>query len=210
MSLQALAQRFARLTTDIVVRRPRLWFLLRPVTRFQFDRLAPKWDAMRSSETAYAPYETALERVDPPPRRALDLGTGTGGAAFAIARRFPETEVTGVDLAERMIEQARGNVTDDMRERVRFELADAARLPFPDDSFDLVGLSNMIPFFDELERVLAPGGFLIVAFSGGAETPIYVPPDRLRRELGRRGFADFADFSTDPGTALLARKAKRA
>jgi ubiquinone/menaquinone biosynthesis C-methylase UbiE len=210
MTLQALAQRFARLTTDIVVRRPRLWFLLRPGTRFQFDRLAPKWDAMRSSETAYAPYETALERVDPPPRRALDLGTGTGGAAFAIARRFPETEVTGVDLAERMIEQARGNVTDDMRERVRFEVADAARLPFPDDSFDLVGLSNMIPFFDELERVLVPGGFLILAFSGGAETPIYVPPDRLRKELGRRGFADFADFSTDPGTALLARKGVRA
>jgi len=49
-----------------------------------------------------------------------------------------------------------------------------------------------------------------VAFSGGAETPIYVPPDRLRRELGRRGFADFADFSTDPGTALLARKGVRA
>ena len=210
MSVQVLGQRFARLTTDIVVRRPRLWLLLRWAMRFQFDRLAPRWDAMRSSETAYAPYEAALERVDPPPKRALDLGTGTGGAAFAIERRFPETEVTGADLAERMIEQARGNVTDDLRERVRFEVADAARLPFPDGSFDLVGLSNMIPFFDELERVLAPGGSLIVAFSGGAETPIYVPPDRLRRELGRRGFADFADFSTDPGTALLARKGVRA
>jgi SAM-dependent methyltransferase len=210
MSLQALGQRFARLATDVVVSRPRLWFLLRWAIRFQFDRLAPRWEAMRSSETAYAPYEAALERLDPPPKRALDLGTGTGGAAFAIARRFPEAEVTGADLAERMIEQARGNVTDDVRERMRFEVADAARLPFPDGSFDLVGLSNMIPFFDELERVLAPGGFLIVAFSGGAETPIYVSPDRLRSELGRRGFADFADFSTDPGTALLARKAKRA
>jgi ubiquinone/menaquinone biosynthesis C-methylase UbiE len=210
MSLQALAQRFARLTTDIVVRRPRLWFLLRPATRFQFDRLASQWDEIRSSETAYAPYEAALERVDPPPKRALDLGTGTGGAAFAIARRFPEAEVTGADLSERMIEQARGNVTDDLHERVRFEVADAARLPFPDGSFDLVGLSNMIPFFDELERVLAPGGFVIVAFSGGAETPIYVPPERLRAELERRGFTDFADFSTDPGTALLARKAARA
>jgi SAM-dependent methyltransferase len=210
MNLQALAQRFARLTTDIVVRRPRLWFLLRPATRFQFDRLAPRWDEIRSSETAYAPYEAALDRVDPPPKHALDLGTGTGGAAFAIARRFPETDVTGADLAERMIEQARSNVTDDLRGRVRFEVADAAHLPFTDASFDLVGLSNMIPFFDELERVLAPGGFLIVAFSGGADTPIYVPPDRLRRELGRRGFSDFADFSTDPGTALLARKAKPA
>ena len=206
MNFQALTRRIARLTTNIVVRWPRLWFLLRPLTRFQFDRLAPQWDAIRASETAYAPYEAALERVDPPPKRTLDLGTGTGGAALAVARRFPEAEVVGADIAERMIEQARANLTEDLRGRVRFEVADASKLPYGDGSFDLVGLSNMIPFFDELDRVLAPGGFLITAFSGGAETPIYVPPERLRAELERRGFADFAEFSTDPGTALLARK----
>jgi SAM-dependent methyltransferase len=205
-----LGQRFARLTTDIVVRRPRLWFLLRGLMRFQFDRMAPQWDSLRSSDTAYAPYEAALEQVEPAPKRALDLGTGTGGAAFAIARRFPEAEVIGVDLAKRMIEHARGKLTDDLRGRVRFEVADAARLPYADVSFDLIGLSNMIPFFDELDRVLASGGFLIVAFSGGAGTPIYVPTERLRAELERRGFTDFAEFSTDPGTALLARKRRHA
>jgi ubiquinone/menaquinone biosynthesis C-methylase UbiE len=204
-----LGQRFARLTTDIVVRRPRLWFLLRGLMRFQFDRMAPRWDSLRS-DTAYAPYDAALEEVEPAPKRALDLGTGTGGAALAIARRFPEAEVIGVDLAKRMIEHARSKLTDDLRGRVRFEVADAARLPYADVSFDLVGLSNMIPFFDELERVLAPGGFLIAAFSGGAGTPIYVPTERLRAELSRRGFTDFAEFSTDPGTALLARKGARA
>jgi SAM-dependent methyltransferase len=205
----ALGRWFARLVTDIVVRRPRLWFLLRGPLRGQFDRLAPRWDAMRSASDAYAPYEAALERVDPAPRRALDLGTGTGGAAFALARRFPEAEVVGADIAERMIEQARHNLPDELRDRVGFDVADASKLPYADGEFDLVGLSNMIPFFDELERVIAPGGFLIVAFSGGAGTPIYVPSDRLRRELGRRGFSDFADFSTNPGTALLARKGTR-
>ena len=208
MNFQILTQRFARLTTNIVVRRPRLWFLLRGPMRLQFDRLAPQWDAIRASETAYAPYEAALEQIDPPPKRALDLGTGTGGAAFAIARRYSDAEVVGADLAERMIERARGNLTDDLRARVRFEVADASKLPYDDGAFDLVGLSNMIPFFDELDRVLAPGGFLVVAFSGRAETPIYVPPERLRAELERRGFTDFAEFSTDPGTALLARKRK--
>ena len=206
MNFQALTRRVARLTTDIVVRRPRLWLLLRPVTRFQFDRLAPQWDAIRDSESAYAPYEAALKRVEPPPKRALDLGTGTGGAALAIARQFPSTEIVGADLAERMIEQARRNLTDDLSDRVRFEVADASKLPYGDASFDLVGLSNMIPFFGELDRVLVPAGFLIFAFSGGAETPIYVPPERLRAELERRGFTDFAEFSTDPGTALIARK----
>ena len=210
MSDTTLTQRFCRLTTDLVVRQPRLWSLLRRPMRVIFDRLAPQWDELRSSADAYAPYEAALERVEPPPKRALDLGTGTGGAAFLIARRFPEAEVVGADLAERMIEQARQNLDDDLRDRVRFEIADASKLLYADAAFDLVGLSNMIPFFDELDRLLAPGGSLIVAFSGGAGTPIYVRPERLRAELARRGFSDFADFSTEPGTALLARKQPQA
>ena len=203
-----LGQRIARLTTNLVVRSPRLWRLLRPVTRIQFDRLAPRWDAMRS-ETAYAPYEAALERVDPP-SRALDLGTGTGGGAFALARLFPKAEIVGADLAEAMVGEARRKTPADLRDRVRFDVADAASLPYDDASFDLVGLGNMIPFFDELARVLAPGGWVVFAFSGGAGTPIYVPSERLREELSRRGFTDFAEISTEPGTAFLARKPERA
>ena len=52
-------------------------------------------------------------------------------------------------------------------------------LPYDDGAFDLVTLANMIPFFDELARVTAPGGALVFSFSGGAETPIYVPSARL-------------------------------
>ena len=209
MSLEELGRKFARLATNLVMRSPRLWFLVRRPMRLQFDRLAPRWDAMRMPG-AYAPYEAALDRVEPPPRLALDLGTGTGGAALAIARRFPEAEVVGVDLSPSMLDQARAKVPAELRGRVRFELADASNLPHDDASFDLIGLSNMIPFFDELDRVLAPGGALIVAFSGGAGTPIYVSPERLRAELRQRGFTDFADFSTDPGIALLARKGAQA
>ena len=68
----------------------------------------------------------------------------------------------------------------------------------------------MNPFFHELDRVLAPGGQVLFAFSVGASTPIYVPPERLRTELERRGFTDFADFGAAEGTALLARKRKPA
>lgn len=208
MTVEGLGRRFARVATNAVVRRPGAWRLLRPLLRVQFERLAPCWDSMRS-EDAYAPYEAALAQVDPP-RRALDLGTGTGEGAFAIAARFPEAEVVGADLAAAMVDEARRKTPLELRDRVRFEVADAAKLPYADGSFDLVGLGNMIPFFDELARVLAPRGFAVFAFSAGPETPIYVPPDRLRHELTDRGFTDFAEIATGPGTAVVARAPDRA
>jgi SAM-dependent methyltransferase len=203
-----LTQKFARLATNVLVRSPRNWRLFRRLMRRTFDALAPEWDSILMPDHL-APYERALEALPTPPRRALDLGTGTGAGALAIARRFPETEVVGADLAARMVERARRNVPDELARRVRFDVADASRLPYGAESFDLVAHANMIPFFDELDRVLAPNGWALFAFSGGAETPIYVPFDRLRRELMRRGFADFADFAGGRGTALLARKAER-
>ncbi len=208
MSLQSLGQRYARLATDVAVGHPRLWMLVRPLMRIQFDRMAGRWDTMRS-DGAFAPFEAALERVEAP-SRALDVGTGTGDGAFAVARRFPAAEVVGADLAEAMIERAREKTPDDLRGRVRFDRADAFDLPYEDAAFDLVTLANMIPFFDELGRVIRPGGAVLLAFSAGSETPIYVPPERLRAELSRRGFTDFAEISAGRGTAFLARKEDRA
>jgi SAM-dependent methyltransferase len=200
-----LGRKFARLVTNAVVNRPGLWRAFRGPIRRQFDRLAPRWDAMRS-EDAFAPLNEALEAIPAAPARVLDLGTGTGLAAFVLARRFPEAEVVGADVAERMIDTARRNTPPELAARVRFELGDAARLPFGDGAFDLVSLANMIPFFDELGRITAPGGWLVFSFSGGPDTPIWVPPNRLRSELEPLGFSDFADFEAGGGTALLARK----
>ena len=203
-----LGRKFARLATNAVVGRPGLWRAFRGPLRRQFDHLAPRWDAMRS-EDAFTPLEQALAAIPSSPARVLDLGTGTGLAAFVLARRFPQAEVVGVDLSDRMIEVARRNVPSELGGRVRFEQADAARLPFDDGSFELVSLANMIPFFDELGRVTAPGGALAFSFSSGPETPIWVPPERLRSELEPLGFSDFAEFQVGTGTALLARKAAR-
>lgn len=205
---EALGRKFARVTTNLAVRNPRLWKLLRPLMRRQFDALAPVWESMRL-EDSLAPYEAGLQALDSAPSRALDLGTGTGAGAFAIARRFPEAEVVGADVSTRMLAEAERQLSEDLRARVTFQRADASALPFADASFQLVAHANMIPFFDEVARVLAPGGHALFAFSSGATTPIYVPMEKLRAELEPRGFTDFAEFNAGRGNALLARKRDR-
>jgi len=197
-------QRFARLVTDAVVRRPSLWRVFRGPLRNMFDGLAPTWETRIGPHHLWA-LDLALEGM-PAPGRALDLGTGTGVVALALGERYPDAEVVGVDLSPGMIEEARGKLPPELAGRVRFEVGDASALAFPDGDFELVVLSNMIPFSDELARIVARGGTLVLSFSRGAETPIYVAPERLRRELGGRGFAEFAEFSAEPATAFRARR----
>jgi ubiquinone/menaquinone biosynthesis C-methylase UbiE len=200
---QRLGRSYARFATNVAVRFPRFWPLVRPLIRKQFDLLAPVWDSMRSPD-AFAPLESALGTVDGPVEAALDVGTGTGAAALEIAERFPSARVVGVDIASEMVERARQKASG--RANVSFEVGDASALPYDDASFDLVTAANMIPFFDELARVVRPGGAVVVAFSLGPQTPIYVPPDRIREQLEARGFADFAEIEAGRGTALVARK----
>ena len=198
-----LGQRFIRLATNAVVRRPWVWPLFRPVIRRQFDRLAAVWDSMRL-EDSLAPYDAALARIPKPVERALDVGTGTGAGARRLRERFPAADVVGADVSADMLAQARKLVPD-----VAFVEADAARLPFDDESFDLVAHANMIPFLDEVVRVLRPGGWTLFAFSAGSETPIWVEPALLLRELERRGFTDFAEVAAARGSAVLARRRDR-
>jgi SAM-dependent methyltransferase len=205
--VRALGRRYARLATNLVVRRPQLWRVLRKPLRLQFDRLAPRWDTMQRAGGLGA-LEAALDSLADSPRRVLDLGCGTGNATFLVARRFPEAEVVGVDLSPGMVAEARRKTPPDLGERVRFDVADASALPFGDGEFELVVLANMIPFFDELARITAPGGAVVSSASGGAGTPIYVPPERLRAGLAAHGFAEFANFSAGVATAVLARKAE--
>jgi ubiquinone/menaquinone biosynthesis C-methylase UbiE len=195
-----IGRRFARLATNVVVRWPRLWPLFRPIIRRQFDRIAPVWDTFRQPDT-FAPYEAALERIPGPVERALDVGTGTGTGARVLAERFPGAGIVGVDVAPAMLAEAR-----QLSPELSFVEGDAAQLPFDGESFDVVANANMIPFLGEVARVLRPGGWTLYAFSAGPDTPIWVEPDFLRRELERNGFVDFAEIAAGRGIAVLARK----
>ena len=153
---------------------------------------------MRRPE-AFAGLERALEALPAAPKRVLDLGTGTGLAAFVAARRFPEAEVVGVDLAPAMVEQAR------QRTPPSWPSASASSRPTRRGSRSRTARStsssspNMIPFFDELARVTAPGGHVVVLVLGRpGDADLGAAGAPPRASSGARGFADFADFEAEP------------
>ena len=65
-----------------------------------------------------------------PPKKILDVATGTGAQAFELAK-FGH-DVIGIDLSPEMLEQAKKKITPDLQ--LRFQQADGARLPFKDNS----------------------------------------------------------------------------
>jgi demethylmenaquinone methyltransferase/2-methoxy-6-polyprenyl-1,4-benzoquinol methylase len=104
------------------------------------------------------------------PGRVLDVATGTADLALALAADLPEAEVIGVDLSEGMLGVGRQKVErNGLRARVRLEQADAENLPFEDGAFDAVTVAFGVRNFEnldkglgELQRVLRPGGHLMV------------------------------------------------
>jgi SAM-dependent methyltransferase len=178
-----------RTLNSLVVRAPWLWPLLRGPTRRFFAARAGEWDARTGAGGVehLAPLAAAVLHVDRAPERVLDVGCGTGEGTLFLAREFPQARLRGVDLSEEMIRAAIAKVGLDPEGRIAFKLGDAAALPFPDESFDLVAQLNMPPFFDEIVRVLRPGGYAIVASSWGSRTPYYTRPALLRWKFLQRG-----------------------
>jgi demethylmenaquinone methyltransferase / 2-methoxy-6-polyprenyl-1,4-benzoquinol methylase len=115
----------------------------------------------------------------PPGTRALDLATGTGDIAFALAARG--ARVVGLDITIRMIELARRKIiradlgrparpeqAPPLRRAATFIVGDMLALPFPAGSFDLVttgyglrNVPNLATAIEEIGRVLSPGGQLL-------------------------------------------------
>jgi len=104
------------------------------------------------------------------PGRVLDVATGTADLALALAADLPQAEVIGVDISEGMLEVGRQKVVrNGLHPRVRLDQADAENLPFEDGSFDAVTVAFGVRNFEnldkglgELQRVLRPGGHLMV------------------------------------------------
>lgn len=98
----------------------------------------------------------------------LDVATGTGDVAIAIAEAHPDARVTGLDPSSGMLEVARQKLGA-LADRIELVAGDAERLPFPDAAFDGVviafGIRNVPDrprALAEMARVTRAGGRVVV------------------------------------------------
>jgi SAM-dependent methyltransferase len=192
----------------LIARIPASWPLLRRGTKAWWDRMAPYWhDRIKPDAREHlAPLAAACECLPDPPKRILELGTGTGSGARMLARRFPQAEINAVDISPAMVQEAEAKTVKGFDSRIQFGVADAGALPYEDGSFDLIAQLNLPVYFDETARVLSPGGHVIVASSLGPTTPYYTPERLLRRSFGRQGVQTVATGSAGDGTFFVARR----
>jgi arsenite methyltransferase len=100
-----------------------------------------------------------------------DLGCGAGTDTLIAAQMVgPNGRVTGVDMTPEMLAKARAAATEMGAANVDFVEAEIERLPFPDESLDVVisnGVIDLVPdkdaVFGEIFRVLKPGGRIQIA-----------------------------------------------
>jgi len=122
---------------------------------------------------------TLVDRVNPlPGQRVLDVATGTGLVAFALARRG--CEVVGLDQSQDMLGVARRHLSErpELARRITFVQGEAEKLPFADGEFDALTFTYLLRYVDdraatmrELARVVKPQARIGMVEFGVPESP---------------------------------------
>ena len=182
--------------------------------RALFDRWARIYDHPLLQRATYRPVHDAVLRAlaATVADAILDLGCGTGQLLHRIADELPARRLVGLDFSRGMLARAAERLRTCPAALVR---GDALRLPFPAASFDAVVSTEAFHWFPdhdaalaELDRVLVPGGTLLLGFvnpplalvgdlvalgSRLLGEPLHWPTAaELRREVERAGFTVIA------------------
>ena len=142
--------------------------------REMFDNIAPKYDLLNHT------LSMSIDRVwrrrvvgevrRAKPGRILDVATGTGDLAIAMARRIRDVQVLGVDLSEQMLAVARRKIeARGLDGRIVLDRGDAERLAVADASVDVATVAFGVRNFGdlgaglrELARTIKPGGKVVI------------------------------------------------
>ncbi|EGQ3526190.1 class I SAM-dependent methyltransferase [Staphylococcus pseudintermedius] len=121
-----------------------------------------------------------------PDSKILEVGSNTGFSSIEFANVLPNSKVIGIDINKQSVEFSKQKAKKYLVNNVEFIHSDARNLPFEDNSFDVVFVSNVTSFINEKEtaikeylRVLRPGGMFVTA-------PIYyrnIPSSKMINEV---------------------------
>jgi len=167
--------------------------------------------ALTMRERVWRPSLITTVLTDPPPSTVLDVGCGTGTLCVQLAEASPAVQVLGVDGDEKILATARQKAVR-FGERVRFSHGLAGELPLADASVDVViaslllhhlGPSAKLSALLEANRVLIPGGRLVIADWGPAHDPLMRAAFFSLRLLD--GFQNTRDHAAGRLPSLLAQ-----
>lgn len=142
--------------------------------REMFDNIAPRYDLLNHTLSVNIDRIWRRRVVNEvrraKPRRILDVATGTGDLAIALARRIRDVQVMGVDLSEAMLAVARRKVeARGLDSRIVLERGDAEHLDVADASVDAATVAFGVRNFGdlaaglrELARTIKPGGKVVI------------------------------------------------
>lgn len=150
-------------------------------TRRRFDRAAAGFD---DADFVHAVTRDGLAaRLAPlllEPDRVLDLGSATGATGRLLRKRFKRAHIVSLDLSHAMLVRARK--LKPWLVRAAFVQADAARLPFANETFDLIVANQLLPWFPDPQPVFAEVARVLV--KGGVFAFASLGPDSLREVAG--------------------------
>lgn len=167
--------------------------------RFDRELHTGSYNAIHSNEEHLKNLVSLLDMR--PDSCCLDLGTGNGYLAFAIAEEYPEASVFGLDIAENAIIRNREIAMEKGLTNIFFSSYDGRHFPFTEDAFDRVISRYALHHFpdinftaEEIHRVLQPQG-----------TFLYSDPKRDSRD--RKDFINaFQKLKQDGHVAFLKEK----
>ena len=149
-----------------------------------YGHIAKRYDLQHALITAWADQRgrrLLVERAVKAGDNVLDCGAGTGSTGIMAARKVgPNGQVTLFDLSDAMLTVARQKVARArLQDRVDFQTGDMVRLPFDDNTFDVVlSTYSLCPLYDpvkgalELYRVTRVGGLVGVCHSTDPGNPV--------------------------------------
>ncbi len=154
-----------------------------PDPRYVAESRTPLSALLDYVKNLYWPFRPSLAGV-----RVLDAGCGTGVAALSLARRFPEVDVTAIDLSAASLDLARTAAKERGLKNVSFHqatLLDAATF----GSFQYIVASGVVHHmadpvagFDALRNALTPDGVLMaMVYAQYGRTGVYMLQEAFRR-----------------------------